>query len=239
MEEATDGRILLTGDLHGDTGALTMIAKQMFPADILIVAGDFGYLFRNDPDENSWLDQIDLFLRRNGSYILFVDGNHENHRALAEFPVKIWNKGRVHKIRSRIIHVLRGEILTIKGKKIYCFGGAFSIDRAYRRLNESWWEEEIPTDEDYKNGNNNLKNYGYKVDYIVTHTCPVNLIPCLGSYHAAEEEQQLQNYFQWVSETVSFHQWYFGHWHQDKEIGQKYRAVYLDLIDMETGEKVW
>lgn len=239
MRETVDGRILITGDLHSDTGALTMILKQMLPSDILMVAGDFGYLFRNNSDEKSWLNDVDLFLRRNDLYILFVDGNHENHRALREFPVEAWQGAKVHKIRSRIVHVLRGEILTLKGKKIYCFGGAFSIDRAYRTLNKSWWEEEIPTDEDYKNGNNNLENCEYKVDYIVTHTCPVNLIVRLGSYHAAAEERQLQNYFQWISEITSFEKWYFGHWHQDQELGEKYRAIYLDVIDVGTGEKVW
>lgn len=239
MKETTEGRILITGDLHGDTGALTMIAKQMLPSDMLMVAGDFGYLFRNDSDENSWLNDVDLFLRKNDLYILFVDGNHENHRALGEFSIEFWQGARVHKVRSRIIHVLRGEILTLRGKRIFCFGGAFSIDRAYRRLNKSWWEEELPTDEEYRNGNSNLEKHGYTVDYVITHTCPVNLIPSLGYYHAATEERHLQNYFQWISETTSFEKWYFGHWHQDRELGEKYRAIYLDVLNVETGEKVW
>lgn len=60
------------------------------------------------------------------------------------------------------------------------FWRSFSIDRAYRTLNKSYWEEEIPSEEDYKNGNKNLKACDYKVDYVITHTCPLNLIPSLG-----------------------------------------------------------
>ena len=144
-------------------------------------------------------------------------------------------------IRSRIIHVLRGEVLCLKGKRIFCFGGAFSIDRAYRTLNKSYWKEEVPSEEDYENGNKNLKACDYKVDYVITHTCPLNLIPSLGGYHSAMEERQLQNYLQYVNETVydSLTRWYFGHWHRDQEFGEKFRVVYLDLVDMETGKKIW
>ena len=218
METEISGRLLITGDLHGDTAALTMITRQLREGDALFVAGDFGFVF--------WDNR---------------DGNHENHRALNKFPVEQWNNARVHMIRSRIIHVLRGEVLCLKGKRIFCFGGAFSIDRAYRTLNKSYWEEEIPSEEDYENGNKNLKACDYKVDYVITHTCPLNLIPSLGGYHSAMEERQLQNYLQYVSETVydSLTRWYFGHWHRDQEFGEKFRVVYLDLVDMETGKKIW
>ena len=97
------------------------------------------------------------------------------------------------------------------------------------------------SEEDYKNGNKNLKACDCKVDYVITHTCPLNLIPSLGGYHSAMEERQLQNYLQYVSETVydSLTRWYFGHWHRDQEFGEKFRVVYLDLVDMETGKKIW
>lgn len=236
-------RLLITGDLHGDTAALTMIAKKMLPGDVLFVAGDFGFIFRDTSDEHSFLTDVDIFLRKMGAYIVWVDGNHENHKAINEFPVDSWQGARVHMIRSHIIHVLRGEVLTLKGKHIFCFGGAFSIDRSWRVLNESYWEEEIPADVEYQNGNDKLEKYNYKIDYVVTHTCPVNLLPSLGSYHAALEERQLQNYLQYVSEQIdgSLQTWFFGHWHRDVGLGadEKFRAIYLDVVDMETGEVIW
>lgn len=234
----TIGRLLITGDTHGDAAALALIVKQMEPSDALIVAGDFGFVFRDTPDEWSFLNDVDCFLRKMGSYIIYVDGNHENHQVLNKLPVEYWNGAKVHRVRSRILHVLRGEVLTLKDKNIFCFGGAFSIDRSVRVLNKSFWEEELPTDEDYCNGNSNLEKYD-RIDYIVTHTCPLNLVPCLGTFHAAAEERQLQNYLQWVSERFPDAGWFFGHWHQDRMLGNRFRAIYLDLVDMETGQKIW
>ena len=130
METEISGRLLITGDLHGDTAALTMITRQLREGDALFVAGDFGFVFWDNRDEHVFLDDVDRFLQKINGYIIFADGNHENHRALNKFPVEQWNNARVHMIRSRIIHVLRGEVLCLKGKRIFCFGGAFSIDRA-------------------------------------------------------------------------------------------------------------
>ena len=239
-ENTEFNRLLVTGDLHGDTAALTMIAKKLLQGDVLFVAGDFGFIFRDNQDERSFLNDVDMFLRKLGTFLVFVDGNHENHKALNEFPVDSWQGAWVHLIRSHVIHVLRGEVLTLKGKNIFCFGGAFSIDRSWRVLGESYWEEEIPTDEDYCNGNTNLEKCGYKIDYVLTHTCPIDLVLRLGSYHSSMEEQPLQNYLQYVSDQVygSLQKWFFGHWHKDRVIGLdgKFRAIYLDVVNMETGE---
>ena len=45
METEMSGRLLITGDLHGDTAALTMITRQLREGDALFVAGDFGFVF--------------------------------------------------------------------------------------------------------------------------------------------------------------------------------------------------
>lgn len=40
----------------------------------------------------------------------------------------MWNGGKVHKIKSSIIHLMRGQVFSIAGKKIFTFGGAQSHD---------------------------------------------------------------------------------------------------------------
>ena len=133
------GRLLVTGDLHGDTAALVMIAKKMLEGDVLFVAGDFGFIFRDNNDERCFLNDVDQFLKRKKAYLVFVDGNHENHRALNEYPTEEWRGARVHRIRSRIIHVLRGEILEIKQKKIFCFGQSSPPDPVLPAIQCSDW----------------------------------------------------------------------------------------------------
>jgi predicted phosphodiesterase len=232
------GRLLVTGDTHGEQARLAYIARYMQKGDILFEAGDFGYLFCNDKDEAEFLNDVQNFLENKQAYIVFVDGNHEAHAALNALLVEEWCGARVHKLRERIIHVLRGEILHIRGRKIFCFGGAFSIDRAYRELNKSYWLEELPTDSDYENGNKNLESCGFQVDYILTHTCPLSTVFSLNGRHNSKEELPLQNYLEWVREKVTYDTWYFGHWHTDERLWKNQVALFYDVIDMESGKKI-
>lgn len=39
-----------------------------------------------------------------------------------------WHGGRVHKIRPSVIHLMRGQVFEIDGKRIFAFGGASSHD---------------------------------------------------------------------------------------------------------------
>lgn len=41
-------------------------------------------------------------------HLLFVSGNHENFDLLAEYPQEDWNGGKVQRIHSHVIHLLRG-----------------------------------------------------------------------------------------------------------------------------------
>ena len=40
----------------------------------------------------------------------------------------------------------------------------------YRVKGLTWWEEELPNEEEMKNGFDNLKKENNKVDYIITHS---------------------------------------------------------------------
>ena len=126
---------------------------------------------------------------------LFVSGNHENYDRLDAYPVEEWNGGKIQRIRPSIIHLMRGQVYLIDGKKIFSFGGASSqdirdgilelddplykekkkeLDREYRsyRVNHlSWWERELPSAEEMKEGKMNLQEHNNEVDFMVTHCC--------------------------------------------------------------------
>ncbi len=233
------GRLLITGDTHGEQARLVYLARWMQENDTLMVAGDFGFIFRNDKPEHVFLDEVETLLDKKQAYLVFVDGNHENHIALAAYPVTVWNGAKVHQIKPRIIHVLRGEVVEIKGKKIFCFGGAFSVDRIFRQLNVSYWDEKLPNEAEYENGRKNLQGLSYQVDYIVTHTCPLKTMGMLNNNRPGFVlGQPLANYLEWVCETVQYQKWYFGHWHVDRQLWKEQRAIYYDVVDMETGEQI-
>ena len=74
METEISGRLLITGDLHGDTAALTMITRQLREGDALFVAGDFGFVFWDNRDKHVFLDDVDRFLQKINGYIIFANG---------------------------------------------------------------------------------------------------------------------------------------------------------------------
>ena len=147
---------------------------------------------------------------------------------------------------------MRGEIFDIDNKKFFTFGGAKSHDiqegilnldeeekiyayrkkGAYFRIRDySWWNLELPTDDEMKNGINNLEKVNYKVDYIITHCCPTNVQAILsgGTY----KKDNLTDYLQEISEKCEFKQWYFGHYHDNKQIDSKYILLYEDIVPLE------
>ena len=119
--------IFVTGDCHGDYRKLSSAAfreqKEMDRQDFVIVCGDFGYWDRSRQEEYwmDWLAQKDFTL-------LFVDGNHENYDLLAEFPVQMWHGGKVQMIRENVIHLMRGQMFNLQGRRFFTFGGARSHD---------------------------------------------------------------------------------------------------------------
>ena len=216
--------IYVTGDTHGDQ--MRFLDGHWDAAlttnDTLIICGDFGFVFADDYSEKRFLDDLE---KRSYS-ICFVDGNHENFPSIFSYPEETWNGGKVHHIRENIYHLMRGQVFTIENKTIFTMGGAYSIDRYCRRLNESYWEEELPTGDDYKEANMNLEKHHFRVDYILTHTAPDSIIYQMG-YHPATfgADAELTGFLEWVKRKATFQHWYFGHWHLDENVAEKFTAL--------------
>ncbi len=45
----------------------------------------------------------------------------------------------------------------------------------FRVKGVSWWEQEMPDEDEYAEAVRNLEHVGYKVDYIITHCAPTNV----------------------------------------------------------------
>ena len=247
--------IYITGDTHSDFTRFSTdkfpIQKEMTKNDYVIICGDFGGVWNylvEGTYEKYWLD----WLNEKNFTTLFVDGNHENFTRLYNYPIEEWHGGKVHKIRDSILHLMRGEIFDIDNKKFFIFGGAKSHDiqegilnldeeekiyqyrkrGAYFRIRDySWWDLELPTQDEMKNGINNLEKINYKVDYIITHCCPTSVQAILsgGTY----KKDYLTDYLQEISEKCEFKKWYFGHYHDNKQIDSKYILLYEDIVTLE------
>lgn len=166
-----------------------------------------------------------------GQLCLLMVSNHENHDALDAYPVEIWNGGKVHKISDSIIHLMRGQVFTIEGKKIFTFGGAQSHDMWHRKEGISWWAHEMPLDEEYEEGFHNLEIVGNKVDYVITHCAPDKIQDSMfeGRHYT---HNKLTNYLEIVRQTIEFKDWYFGHYHDDSNINNKFHCLYNNVIEL-------
>ena len=237
-------RIVVAGDIHGRPDILFEILLSLTPGDTLIIVGDFGKgFFWEYCDEEKYLDYISEM----EITIIMVDGNHENFKDLNVLPVVKWGGARAHMLRKSIIHVLRGEILEVEGKKIFMFGGGYSIDKERRTEGIDWWPEEMITDADIENAEQNLNLHNRKVDYCITHSAPINTAKLIAQRFGhikgdVEEEKKLTNYLQWIAESVSYDKWFFGHFHIDVDDSNLWPSQFVlmnDVRDLETGEVIY
>lgn len=226
------GDVFITGDMHGWNDYYPKLSHYNFPDDkmtrddYLIICGDFGGIWsmdENDPDE---LELLRLLSGKKYT-ILFCDGNHENFQRLYKFPVIDWNGGKVHKIADNIYHLMRGEIYDINGKTYFVMGGAASTDKEFRIEGVSWWKEEIPNKKERKYAEKNLRAHNKKVDYIITHTAPSNVIRIMGREYRIDE---YTNWLQKIADSVVFDKWYFGHFHTDAVVDNEFQALYDNIL---------
>ena len=221
-------RIFICSDTHGlmDIKKIKNLvkAKQPDENDYIIICGDVGI---------GWNDEITFalcnFYEDLQTNILFIDGNHENFPRIYGYPEQAWHGGRIHRIRNNIIHLMRGYVFTIDGKTIFTMGGAYSIDKYMRKEGYSWWKEELPSNTEYREAIKNLEEHNKQVDYIITHTAPREIIRRMCKY-PDEHDMELTGFLEWIMYEVQFKKWFFGHWHFDREVGEKFRAVWFDVV---------
>lgn len=227
-------RIFLTGDTHGGKELWKLnsenfpIGRELTKDDYVIVLGDFGLIWNNDKEDLYWRK----WLNEKPWTTLFVDGNHENHILLNQYVVENWNNGKIHKIESSIYHLMRGQVFIINSMKFMTMGGAHSIDVMFRKKNISWWEEELPSYSEYKELLNNLKKHNYNVDYVLTHTCPIDVFAFVVNNHKEMGIKNLERFFYALKRRLVFKKWYFGHFHMDKIVDDKHRCMFSDVIEI-------
>ena len=232
-------RLFVTGDTHGDydIGKLStdrFDSRKLDKDDYLIIAGDFGLVFhpvQSTGREEYWL----RWLAQKPFTTLFVDGNHENFDRLDEMPVEMWHGGRVHRINDSVLHLMRGEAFDIAGRKVFCMGGARSHDIEFRTEGESWWPQEMPDAEDRAHAWETLDAMTWKADLVITHCAPANFQHALRADYGNDE---MTRFLFDVERKLEYGRWFFGHYHEDKEIGERARAIYDDVVEVLTDGSV-
>lgn len=251
--------IYITGDCHGSFKKFTKKERMKLPFqltenDYVVICGDVALLWDK---RDKTLDYNLDWLSRLPFTILFVDGNHEGFTLLNEYPVEIWNGGKVHKISENIYHLMRGQVFEIQGNTFFTFGGASSHDiqggvldksdpaydilrreatikeLSYRILGESFWYEELPTEDEMQEGRDNLKKVGWQVDYVISHCTSTSIQDKINSLRGTSYEKDiLTEYFEELGQKLQYKQWYCGHYHFNSSIDEKHTVLYEEIISL-------
>ena len=140
---------------------------------------------------------------------------------------------------------MRGEIYDIDGKKIFCFGGGYSLDKDYRVPGRTWWPQEMPEPEEYRRASESLRRVHGRVDYIATHAAPLETGYYLSALHPGNirpprpEELPLTSFLEDVRHVTDYRRWYFGHLHTDQELWWRGQAAVFDALrELDSGKVV-
>ena len=222
-------RIFITGDTHGDID-FHKLTTDMFPVegltrdDYVIICGDMGIVWGGNSD-----NYMQKWWTSKPWTTLFVDGNHENFHKLYEYPVEMWHGGKVHRITPSVYHLMRGQIFDIDGYSFFTMGGAASHDKWARKLNVSWWEEELPNEQEMAEARRNLAAVDNRVDYIITHSLPSSLLPFVVR---SAEQDSATIFLEEIFNKVKYRHWYCGHYHEDVNLPFRISVMYQSIKEI-------
>ncbi len=220
--------VYVTGDMHGCLERLyDKEFRKLKKSDVLIVCGDFGYIFDGSKTEKQVID----FFSKKKFVTAFVEGTHDNLETISRCRTTVWKGGKVHRIKGNLLHLMRGQIFEIEGNKFFTFGGGESTDKDMRVDKGLWWREEEATPMEMADGARMLDEVGCKVDYIITHE-PPSLVKSAMLLRRGDSDRvnKLNGYLEEIGRACTFKHWFFGSLHEDRVITDRHTCVYKKLI---------
>jgi len=214
-------KAVLVGDTHGDATFVANVNRfaRDNEATTVVQLGDFGYNF-----DRNLLASIGAFLDRDEENRWYwLDGNHDHHDYIEQVILKDQPlDSPVAHFHDRMFYCPRGSTTTLGDTKVMFLGGAFSIDKAYRKAHVSWWPQEMIRLQDMNNALSNKKD----VTVMFTHDSPPNdvlqeLLDAYG-YKVDAASQENRDALAAVVSVVHPTHLYHGHYHH------RYESAYHD-----------
>ena len=203
------------GDTHGN---MSWVCNYIIPyaqaqgCSHIVQVGDFGFVWPdNDYPRN--LDKLQRILDRHDVTMVFLPGNHEDHRKLATIEeISERNEVGHFVMRPRLHYTGRVAAWTWDDVRFAAVGGAVSVDRAWRQeevkrgRKQVWWYQETLTRDEFEQA----KALG-PVDVLFSHDAPIDfpshwLKPDLES---AMNRGAMTD----VGRALRPRRWFHGHYH--------------------------
>lgn len=137
-------KIYCVGDIHAKCEFINRIKQKCEPGSHVFFLGDIGFGFDEKTDYKIYksLDSLAKY----GVTVYLIRGNHDDPSYWAtEFRPVFKSKKRQDLYKDtydKIIYVKDNTFVQIGDKKLFCLGGGVSIDRCYRKLGKTYWDNE-------------------------------------------------------------------------------------------------
>ena len=234
--------IVVCGDIHGEFNALVykMCIQYGMADTLLIVAGDCGFGFEKPGYYENIFRHNSARLAKSNNWIAMVRGNHDD-------PA-YFNEERISHQRFRTIPDY--SVVQACEHNILCVGGAVSIDRSFRKEQDSrnhpsgtasYWFDEMPVFDEPKLTEIDRQ---FKIDSVITHTAPsfCELLSKAGLSEWVARDAELLTDCEKERETMDrlfehlktaghpLLHWYYGHFHQSWNSGID--GVLFSMLDI-------
>lgn len=236
------GKVYITGDTHGDFMRIEMFCEENKTTtdDIMIICGDAGInydLGQRDKKLKERLSKLPITL-------LIVHGNHEERA----WNIETYYAGHIRVGQNRIYAWREDEFpnilftsdysfATINAKTFIFVGGAYSVDKYYRLTNGYHWFESEQMSQERMDliikqvSGHRLVN---KVDYIISHTCPLKYEPIeafLPGIDQSTVDKRTEKFLDQIEELVEYKHWYCGHYHISKHL-EKLSFLFYEIVEL-------
>ncbi len=228
--------VYITGDTHGNFNRIKKFCAENNTTknDVLIILGDAGINYNLDVQD----EYLKLRLSTLPITLFCIHGNHEERpENIPTYQTSTFFNGEAYTEAKypNLIFAKDGQVYNINDKKCLVLGGAYSIDKDYRiACGAEWFESEQIPDDKKREIEKHLEQYDWKVDYVLTHTCPYNTRPThlfLCGVDQSTVDSSMEVWLQKIADKLDFKRWYFGHFHGDW-VNDKYTMLYTDFIKL-------
>ena len=211
----------ITGDCHGKFQKIETFCRfhNTSKNDYMIILGDAGinfYLNKTDKKQKKKLSDLPI-------KFFMIHGNHEERPYnIATYKEREWHGGIVYYEEEYpdLLFAKDGEIYDLDGKKCIAIGGAYSVDKDYRRTKGlPWFESEQPSPEIKKYVEEQLQRCNWTIDYVFSHTCPSFMMPTdlfLDFIDQKGVDQSTEEWLSCIHKKMKFKKWYFAHYHENR-----------------------
>lgn len=223
------------GDIHGDfEGIIRTVEKFELRNSALVFCGDCGFGFNSRYYYDDIVDKLIKMSNRYNDYIFFIRGNHDEP---SYFKAKVYHGDRVYTLSDYTVirwhplseKMISDTVASSSSINILCVGGAISVDRIYRKKNESYWDDEEPIYDE--KALDEIYHKIHNIDYVCTHTvpsfCEVNTKQGLSVFLHTDkflykdldrEREVMDKIFDYIKKynTHPLSKWFYGHFHLHK-----------------------